>query len=47
METATRRISALLNANSEIAADKMDGEAGIPYSCPAQRRHTHHNDDAD
>jgi hypothetical protein len=24
----------------------MDKDAGIPYSCPAQHRHSHHNDDA-
>jgi hypothetical protein len=24
----------------------VDEEAGIPYSCPAQRRHSHHNNDA-
>jgi hypothetical protein len=24
----------------------VDKEAGIPYSCPAQRRHSHHNDNA-
>jgi hypothetical protein len=47
METATRRITALLNATSEIAANEVDEEAGISYSCPAQRRHSHHNDDAD
>jgi hypothetical protein len=23
----------------------VDEEAGIPYSCPAQRRHSHNNDD--
>jgi hypothetical protein len=46
MEAATRRIPALLNATGEIAADTVDEEAGIPYSCPAQHRHSHHNDDA-
>jgi hypothetical protein len=46
MKAATRRISALLKATSEIAADKMDEEAGI-YSCLAQRRYSHHNNDAD
>jgi hypothetical protein len=46
MEAATRRILALLNATGEIAADKVEEEAGIPYSCPAKRRHSHHNDDA-
>jgi hypothetical protein len=46
MEAVTRRIPALLNATGEIATDMVDEEAGIPYSCPAQHRHSHHNDDA-
>jgi hypothetical protein len=46
MEAVTRRITALLNATGEIAADEVDEETGIPYSYPAQRRHSHHNDDA-
>jgi hypothetical protein len=41
MEAATIRIPSLLNATDEV-----DEEEGIPYSCPAQRRHSHHNDDA-
>jgi hypothetical protein len=45
MEAATRRIPALLNATDEIVADKVDEEAGVPYSCPAKRRHSHHNND--
>jgi hypothetical protein len=45
MEAATRRIPALLNGTGEIAADEVDEEAGMPYSCSAQRRHSHHNDD--
>jgi hypothetical protein len=24
----------------------VEEEAGIPYSCPAQRRYSHHNSDA-
>jgi hypothetical protein len=35
MEAATRRIPTLLNATGEIAANEVDEEAGIPYSCPA------------
>jgi hypothetical protein len=46
MEAATRRIPALLNTTSKIAADEVDEEAGIPYSCPAQRHHNHHINDA-
>jgi hypothetical protein len=46
MKAATRRITALLNATDEIAADEMDEEAGIPYSCTAQRHHSHYGDDA-
>jgi hypothetical protein len=46
MEATTRRIPALLNATGENAADRVDEEAQIPYFCPAQRRHSHHNDDA-
>jgi hypothetical protein len=46
MKAATRRIPALLNATDENATDEVDEEAGIPYSCPAQHRHSHHNDDA-
>jgi hypothetical protein len=46
MEAATRRIPALLNATGENATDWVDEEVGIPYSYPAQRRHSHHNDDA-
>jgi hypothetical protein len=45
MEAATRRILALLNTTSEITADEVDKEVEIPYSCPAQRRHSHHNND--
>jgi hypothetical protein len=44
MKAATRQIVALPNAIDEIAADEVDEEAGIPYSCPAQCRHSHHND---
>jgi hypothetical protein len=49
MEVATRRMPTLLNVTGEIAAGKVDEEAGIPYSysCPEQRRHIHHNNDAD
>jgi hypothetical protein len=47
MEAATRRIPVLLNVTGEIATDEVDEETSIPYSCPAQRRHIHHNDDAD
>jgi hypothetical protein len=25
----------------------VDEEARIPYSCPVQHHHSHHNDDAD
>jgi hypothetical protein len=46
MEATTRRILALLNATGEIAADKEDDKAGIPYFCPAQRHHSHHSDKA-
>jgi hypothetical protein len=46
MKTATKHIPALLNATGEIAAD-VDEETGIPYSCPAQRSDSHHNNDAD
>jgi hypothetical protein len=46
MEAATRRIPALLNATGEIVVDEVDKEARIPYSCLAQRRHSHHNDNA-
>jgi hypothetical protein len=45
MEVATRQIPALLNATGEIATDEVDEEAEIPYSCPAQCHHSHHNDD--
>jgi hypothetical protein len=45
MEAATRRILALLNATDKIIADKVDEETGIPYSCPTQRRNSHHNGD--
>jgi hypothetical protein len=34
------------NATGMIATDEVDEETGIPYSCPAQHRHSHHNDDA-
>jgi hypothetical protein len=46
MEVATRQILALLNATGEIDAEEMDEEADIPYSYPAQRYHSHHNNDA-
>jgi hypothetical protein len=46
MEVMTRRIPALLNTTGENAADGIDEEMGIPYSCPAQHRYSHHNDDA-
>jgi hypothetical protein len=46
MEATTRRILALINATGEIATDKVDEEAGIPYSCTAQHRHSHHSDKA-
>jgi hypothetical protein len=46
MEASARRIPALLNTTREIAVDKMDEETGIPYSCPAQRHHKQHNNDA-
>jgi hypothetical protein len=46
MEAATRRIPALLNATGENDTNGVDEEAGIPYSYPAQRHHSHHNDDA-
>jgi hypothetical protein len=29
-----------------IIAAKVEEEAGIPYSCPAKHRHSHHNDNA-
>jgi hypothetical protein len=45
MEVVTRRIPALLDATDEISIDEVDEEVGIPYSCPAQRRHSHHNND--
>jgi hypothetical protein len=45
MEAATIRIPALLNATDENAADEVDEEAGIPYSCLAQHHQSHHNDD--
>jgi hypothetical protein len=45
MEATTIRIPILLNATGEIAADEVDEETGIPYSCPAQHHHSHHNDD--
>jgi hypothetical protein len=35
MKAAIRRIPILLNTTGEIIADKVDEEAGIPYSCPA------------
>jgi hypothetical protein len=47
MEAATRRIPALLNATGEIAANEVDEEVGISYSCLAERRHSHHNNDTD
>jgi hypothetical protein len=47
MEAATKQIPALLNATGEIAANEVDEKAGIPYSCPAQRRHTHHSNNVD
>jgi hypothetical protein len=46
MEAATKRIPTLLNATGENAAKEVDEEAGITYSCPAHRLHSHHNDDA-
>jgi hypothetical protein len=45
MEKATRRISVLLNATTEIAADEMNEDAGIPYSYPAQCHRSHYNND--
>jgi hypothetical protein len=33
--------------HQEIAADKVDEEAGIAYSCHMQHHHSHHNDDTD
>jgi hypothetical protein len=45
MEVVTRQISALLNATDKIAADEVEVEAGIPYSCPTQQHHRHYNDD--
>jgi hypothetical protein len=47
MEAATKRILALLDATGKIAADEVDKETDIPYSCPTQHRHSHHNDYAD
>jgi hypothetical protein len=47
MKAATRRFSALLDATGEIAADEVDEEAGIPYSCLGQRCRSHHNVAAD
>jgi hypothetical protein len=46
MEAAIKRIPALLNVIGEITTDEVDEEAGIPYSYPAQHRHSHHNNDA-
>jgi hypothetical protein len=46
MEALNRRILTLLNATGESAIDKVVEEAGIPYSCPAQHHHSHHNSDA-
>jgi hypothetical protein len=45
MKAATRAIPAFLNAIGEVAANKVDELAEIPYFCPAQHRHSHHNDD--
>jgi hypothetical protein len=45
MEAAIRRIRTVLNATGKIAANKVDEEAEIPYSCHAQHRHSHHNND--
>jgi hypothetical protein len=47
MAVVTRRIPALVNTTSELAADEVDEEAGIPYFCSAQHRHIHHSDGAD
>jgi hypothetical protein len=44
-EDSTRRIPTHLNAIGEIATNEVDEEARIPYSCPAQHRHSHHNND--
>jgi hypothetical protein len=44
MEAATRQIPSPLNATGENAANEVDVEAGIPYYCPAQRYHSHHNE---
>jgi hypothetical protein len=39
-ESNDQTIAALLLGR--IPADEVDGEAGIPYSCPTQQRYTHH-----
>jgi hypothetical protein len=45
METVIRQIPTLLNATGVIVTAKVEEQAGIPYSCPAKRRHSDHNDD--
>jgi hypothetical protein len=46
MKAATRQIPALRYATGEFVADQVDEEASIAYSCPAQHRHNHLNNDA-